>query len=102
MKSRLLELFTVILLLFLSFFVPSGASEESGRRLMFNVRDFGALGNGQTKDTAAIQQALDRCSVLGGCEVLVPPGDYLTGAAAIPAPQLPEPVPAPAQPYRLR
>lgn len=48
-----------------------------------NVRDFGALGDAKTKDTLAIQQALDRCTVLGGGEVLVPAGEYLTGALAI-------------------
>jgi polygalacturonase len=31
-------------------------------------------------DTLAVQQSLDRCSVLGGGEVLVPAGEYLTGA----------------------
>jgi polygalacturonase len=48
-----------------------------------NVRDFGALGDGKTKDTTAIQQALDRCSVLGGGEVLVPAGEYSTGAIVL-------------------
>jgi hypothetical protein len=48
-----------------------------------NVRDFGAKGDGATKDTAALQQALDRCAVLGGGEVLVPAGDYLTGAVQL-------------------
>jgi polygalacturonase len=51
--------------------------------LALNVRDFGAKGDGTTKDTAAIQQAIDRCSVLGGGEVLVPAGGYLTGALAL-------------------
>ena len=48
-----------------------------------NVRDFGAKGDGATKDTAALQQALDRCAVLGGGEVLIPAGNYLTGAIQI-------------------
>jgi polygalacturonase len=48
-----------------------------------NVRNLGAVGDGKTKDTAAIQQALDRCSVLGGGEVLVPAGDYMTGAIVL-------------------
>lgn len=51
--------------------------------LNLNVRDFGAKGDGATKDTAALQQAIDRCWVLGGGEVLVPAGDYLTGALAL-------------------
>jgi polygalacturonase len=51
--------------------------------VMLNVRDFGATGDGKTKDTAAIQQTLDRCSVLGGGEVLVPAGNYLTGSLAL-------------------
>ena len=51
--------------------------------LILNARDFGAKGDGATKDTAAMQQAIDRCSVLGGGEVLVPAGNYLTGALAL-------------------
>ncbi|MDQ3845687.1 MAG: glycosyl hydrolase family 28 protein [Bacteroidota bacterium] len=52
-------------------------------KVMLNIRDFGAVGDGKTKDTAAIQQALDRCWVLGGGEVLIPSGNYFTGAIAL-------------------
>ena len=48
--------------------------------LTLNVRDYGALGDSTTNDTAAIQQTIDRCAVLGGGEVLIPAGNYLTGA----------------------
>lgn len=72
-----------ISLLFLLFLFPAAVSGQAARRLTLNVRDFGAVGDGKTKETAAIQQALDRCSVLGGCEVLVPAGEYLTGAVAL-------------------
>ena len=41
---------------------------------MNNVRDFGALGDGITKDTAAIQKAID-----AGGMVFFPPGIYLSG-----------------------
>src|SRR5579862_1478645 len=51
--------------------------------LTLNARDFGAGGDGATKDTNALQQAIDRCSVLGGGEVLIPAGNYLTGALAL-------------------
>lgn len=52
-------------------------------KITLNIRDFGAKGDGMTKDTVAIQEALDRCWVLGGGEVLAPAGNYLTGAIAL-------------------
>ena len=48
-----------------------------------NVRDYGATGDGKTKDTLAIQQTIERCSVFGGGVVVVPAGDYLTGALVL-------------------
>ena len=51
--------------------------------VLLNVRDLGATGDGKTKDTQAIQQALDRCNVLGGGEVRVPAGVYLTAALVL-------------------
>lgn len=43
------------------------------------VTDFGAVGDGRTKNTLAIQQALDRCAVLGGGTVEIPAGHFVTG-----------------------
>jgi len=48
-----------------------------------DIKEFGAVGDGKTNDTLAIQQALDRCSVLGGGQVRVPAGDYLIGAITL-------------------
>ncbi len=62
---------------------PQQPAPPSPSNLALNVREFGAAGDGLTKDTAAIQQAIDRCWVLGGGEVLVPAGNYLTGALAL-------------------
>jgi hypothetical protein len=41
-----------------------------------SVKDFGAVGDGVTNDTAAIQAALNAVRVKGG-EIVFPPGDYL-------------------------
>ena len=43
----------------------------------FNVRDFGATGDGKSFDTAAIQKALDACKTSGGM-VEFPTGNYLS------------------------
>ncbi|WP_315822760.1 glycosyl hydrolase family 28-related protein [Paraflavitalea speifideaquila] len=46
---------------------------------IYNVRDFGAKGDGQTLDTAAIQAAIDACNSAGGGTVLIPVGDFICG-----------------------
>ncbi|MFJ2982939.1 MULTISPECIES: glycosyl hydrolase family 28 protein [unclassified Pseudomonas] len=45
---------------------------------LFDVRKFGAKGDGRTLDTAAIQRAIDACTT--GCKVLLPKGIYKSGA----------------------
>jgi polygalacturonase len=61
----------------------SPATTPQKPKLTLNVRDYGATGDGKTDDTIAIQQTIDRCAVLGGGEVLVPAGNYSTGAIAL-------------------
>src|ERR1041385_416855 len=45
---------------------------------VFDVRQFGAKGDGQTLDTVAIQKALDECGNAGGGTVRFPSGTYLS------------------------
>ena len=52
-------------------------------KVTLNVRDYGATGDGKTNDRVALQETIDRCAVFGGGEVVVPAGDYLTGALAL-------------------
>jgi polygalacturonase len=61
----------------------NASSAPSGPRVTLNVRDLGAAGDGTTDDTLALQQTIDRCSVLGGGEAVVPAGDYVTGALVL-------------------
>jgi polygalacturonase len=51
--------------------------------LRIDPKTLGAKGDGATKDTLALQQALDRCAVMGGGEVVVTSGRYLTGALRV-------------------
>ena len=60
---------------------PGAASARP--RVTLNVRDLGAAGDGKAKDTLAIQQTIDRCSVLGGGEAILPAGDYSCGALVL-------------------
>jgi len=51
---------------------------DSGAR-NYDLRDYGAKGDGITLDTAAFNSAIAACAAAGGGQVLVPPGLYLTG-----------------------
>lgn len=45
---------------------------------VFNITSFGAVGNGSTMNTTAIQAAVDSCNHAGGGIVEVPAGNFLT------------------------
>ena len=44
-----------------------------------NILDFGAIGDGKTLCSTAIQAAIDECSATGGGRVTVPAGTYVSG-----------------------
>ena len=49
----------------------------------FNVKDYGARGNGKRLDSPAIQRAIDACHRAGGGTVIVPPGTYLSATVEL-------------------
>jgi len=72
----------------LFFFMITGAAfsqEEmiNSNTLIINVKTAGAVGDGKSLDTQAIQRAIDQCSVNGGGIVYFPPGDYLIGTLVL-------------------
>lgn len=62
--------------LFCALILPVAVSANETTKV-FNVRDFGAAGDGKTFDTAAIQKALNTCKTEGGT-VEFPAGNYLS------------------------
>ena len=44
-----------------------------------NVKDYGAVGDGKTMNTAFLQKAIDECNASGGGKVIFPEGTYLSG-----------------------
>ena len=57
-----------------------GAKRQPEGTRVFSANDFGAIGDGTTSATQAIQQAIDSCAKSGGGVVTLHPGTYLTAA----------------------
>ena len=57
--------------------------EPAGQAKVFDVRSYGAVGDGKTLDTAAINRAVAACGAAGGGQVLLPPGTYLSGTVVL-------------------
>jgi hypothetical protein len=55
----------------------------SKTRKTFDIREFGAVGDGRTLDTAAINKAVEACAVAGGGRVVFPAGKYLSGTVRL-------------------
>jgi polygalacturonase len=70
-----LKLFAIVLLV-----VPflAAAVDKPAPSVIYDIRDFGAKGDGTTVNTKAVQIAIDKCTSTGGV-VLVAGGQFVTG-----------------------
>lgn len=66
-----------------SLLLLTAATQAATAPSAFNVRDYGAVGDGQRLDTAALNRAVTACAKAGGGTVVVPPGRYLTGTVTL-------------------
>lgn len=60
-----------------------GSNKFKTHDTIFYVNDFGAINDGNTLNTKAIQKAIDVCAKHGGGTVTFNPGTYLTGSVFI-------------------
>jgi polygalacturonase len=58
--------------------IPASAQKTPAD--FFNVRNFGAVGDGKNLDSPAINKAIEAATEAGGGTVLVPAGTYLSGS----------------------
>ena len=71
---RLLIVFLMVFTIGLS----ANAMNKSPKRYV--ITEYGAVGDGTTINTTAIQTAIDKCSIAGGGVLVVPKGTFITGA----------------------
>ncbi|WP_181306050.1 glycoside hydrolase family 28 protein [Rufibacter sp. XAAS-G3-1] len=64
----------------LSWVKEVGAKKMPGKKKEFNATTYGAVNDGKTLNTQAIQAAIDACWANGGGIVTFKPGNYLTGS----------------------
>jgi len=72
---------TLLLLeLVLAFSAISSRASDPPAQESFNVRKYGAVADGKTLDSPAINRAIEACAAGGGGEVYCPAGTYLCGS----------------------
>jgi exo-poly-alpha-galacturonosidase len=76
MKKTVMTAFLVLLLT--AGFTATAAA--TNHKKAYVITDFGAVGDGRTLNTNAIQTAIDRCAAAGGGVVIIPVGTFLSGA----------------------
>ncbi len=82
MQSKIACLLTLLLIFLTScqLATPIKVSSEYNGQSAFDVRTFGAVGDGEHIDSPSINQAIDACYQNGGGTVYVPAGVYLSGS----------------------
>ena len=69
-----------VLLLLCAVYASALYAETPALTRIFNIRDFGATGDGRTLDSPAINRAILAAAATGGGTVLLPPGTYLAAS----------------------
>ena len=74
MKNSILSFVLII-------FVLTGYGQAKEK--IFNIKDFGAVGDGVSLNTITLQKAIDTCSESGGGVVWIPAGQFVIGTVHI-------------------
>jgi len=69
----------VLNILFISILVHFSPNKADASKL-YNISGYGAIGDGKTINTSAIQATINACTTSGGGIILIPKGVFITGA----------------------
>lgn len=64
-------------------FLDVSLNSDGSIKYTYNVKDYGALGDGATDDTSAINDAITACNAAGGGIVTIPEGTYIIGSGGV-------------------
>src|SRR5450432_2094379 len=56
---------------------------DSNRTAIYSITGYGAVADGKTSNTAAIQKAIDECHKHGGGTIMIPAGNFVTGTVRL-------------------
>lgn len=59
------------------------AAGNTAQAKAFNIRSYGAIGDGVAQDAASVQKAIDACSESGGGVVRIPAGRFVVGTVQV-------------------
>jgi polygalacturonase len=81
MKNPLVSkcLFLAILAFSQTLFLTASFAADSADKSFYNVRNYGAVGDGKNLDSPSIDKAIQAAAAAGGGTVYLPPGTYLSG-----------------------
>lgn len=57
----------------------SSSNKQNTKHTSYNIVDYGAVGDGTTMNTVAIESAINSCTESGGGTVVILAGIYLSG-----------------------
>lgn len=79
-KKLIYNLLITIILISIFTIKLSAKSGKSDKKVDFSIKSFGAVGDGKTMNTTAIQSAIDELAKSGGGKLIIPEGRFLTGS----------------------
>ncbi|MDP4227273.1 MAG: glycosyl hydrolase family 28-related protein, partial [Bacteroidota bacterium] len=73
----------LVILSFISLLSVFGQESKAVSARIYNVKDFGARGDGKAFDSPSISKAIDAASSAGGGTVFFPAGTYICGSVQL-------------------